>query len=126
VPLQARHDGAAVRWIFGKHKAVEISALPDSDVIWCWEHLQENDFQSPWLREPYRSEVAREYCRRFEPQRLSRQFTGDLKATCLEIVTAGVRALAMQFHPDRGGDTAAMQSINLAAEHMRRLVKASA
>ena len=38
----------------------------------------------------------------------------------VEVVEAAYRALALLYHPDRGGDTDRMQEINAAIEGLRR------
>ncbi len=43
-------------------------------------------------------------------------------AVVIDLLREGYRVLALKHHPDRGGDTAAMQAVNLAAGWLREVV----
>ena len=49
-----------------------------------------------------------------------KQVPPDLRNMIDELVTTGYRAMARHYHPDKGGDTRAMQLLNAAAEWLRR------
>ncbi|HMB84625.1 MAG TPA: hypothetical protein VKI40_11315 [Terriglobales bacterium] len=44
-------------------------------------------------------------------------------ALVTELITAGYRALAMKYHPDRGGNTESMQQVNAAVEKLRAVAR---
>lgn len=48
----------------------------------------------------------------------------ELREAASRIARAGYRQVALEVHPDRGGDTAAMQAVNAAAALLRQVVAA--
>jgi hypothetical protein len=99
--------------LFGQYRGRALTELPDDYLEWL---LGLDD-----LREPLRTRVGAEASRRAEardpePERpLTGPADGDLAAALIE---AGRRALAVKFHPDKGGDTRTMQSVNSVADQL--------
>jgi hypothetical protein len=103
---------------FGKFRGWDLRRIPDdSYIVWLLDR--------PDLRDPLRTAVRREAERRGffveeddEPGHAVTRPCPFPRAAA-EIVSSGLRALAMRHHPDRGGSTAVMQQINGAAEWLR-------
>ena len=111
---------------FGKYRGSPVEDLPDT-YLW-WLHDLED------LREPLRSAVYREWCRRFDdddggdrdhqpPQPV--HFPDQDAALFRELIEAGYRALALKLHPDQGGSVEAMQRLNALVAKLRRGVLAA-
>ena len=68
----------------------------------------------PWLKPALGAAITAELANR-------REGTGRLPDpdAMEELMTAGLRTLTLKHHPDVGGDTAKMQSINAAAARLR-------
>jgi hypothetical protein len=47
----------------------------------------------------------------------------DVRTMAQEIITAGFRKLALQHHPDLGGQTKTMQLLNTAADFLRQTAR---
>jgi hypothetical protein len=88
---------------FGKYRGLDLADLPNEYLEW----LRTRD-----LREPLQSAVEDEI-------RMRKMPAGPTRKAAEEIVSTGYRALALKFHPDRGGDTAQMQAVNAAAGWLR-------
>jgi len=86
---------------FGKHKGRALSSVPDDYIEWMV-----ND--------------TRQKLAIFEAE-LQRRKGGETWEE--RVIAAGLRALAKEHHPDRGGTTATMQAINAAAEALRDQAK---
>ncbi len=127
------NGGAADRMVlrFGEWKGHDTSEIPLGYLQWLRS--------LPDLREPLRTAVAdeleeRKWRRRFQEaftagrqareyrQAVEREAHGVDARTALEIVREGYRQLSLRHHPDRGGDTAAMQQVNAAAAWLRGTV----
>jgi hypothetical protein len=108
----APDEEAMVRMPFGKYRGQWLCEVPDGYVEWL-RRLDD-------LREPLRTEVAAEWTFRFAtpatPSAAARQMADRL-------VQAGYRTLALDHHPDRGGDVGDMQTINAAVTLLRQLVR---
>ena len=104
---------------FGKYEGRYLEDLPNGYLDWLYS-LDD-------LREPLCSEVEEEWNRRhFARERQAeepKQSTGRMacpdKSMVDQLITAGVRALALRHHPDRGGDLETMKRINCCADWLR-------
>jgi len=97
---------------FGKFKGERVQFLPD-DYLW-W--LFGQDFLKPPLADAVKSEVSARWPGKFEiilkqaKPRLPRTKKKNIEHQA-KIKTI-FRELALKFHPDTGGNTAAMQALN--------------
>jgi hypothetical protein len=92
---------------FGKYKGYDLMATPDDYLDWLIA------VQEKTLAE-YRCELER------------RRALQDAKLSWVDrIVQTGFRNLAMQYHPDRGGDDESMRQVVAAHERLKVLVKGS-
>ena len=92
---------------FGKYKDYDLQQVPDDYLGWIIET------QKKTLDE-YQVEQRR---------RLALQ---DARLSWAErLVQAGFRALAMQYHPDHGGNGESMQQVIAAQEQLKDLIKQS-
>jgi hypothetical protein len=105
---------------FGKHKGCPVRDLPDSYVQW----LVDGDI----LYGPLRDEVEAEYAYRFAAgARGTQARTAGLSihiaplhvSVVRDIIERGYKAAAKVYHPDAGGDHAAMLELNAAADSLR-------
>lgn len=99
---------------FGKFKGVEVADLPDDYLDWL---------VSIDLRDPLLSAVEAERKLRSSPPAPS--VAPEVHTAALEVISAGLRTLARAHHPDLGGETAVMQSINIAVGWLRQLVRSA-
>jgi hypothetical protein len=104
---------------FGKHRGSEIADLPDDYLEWL---LGLGD----GLREPLRSAVTAEWRSRQRPTAVVKALPEPVVSAAQQIVTAGYRKLAIERHPDRGGETGQMTALNLAAEVLRDWLREAA
>lgn len=102
---------------FGKFKGVLIADLPDDYVRWLFEQVE--------LREPLRSAVAADHCRRFTPHGTAKRPPSEVVTMAEEIVSAGFRKLAQLHHPDHGGDHTTMILVNHAADLLRARLRST-
>jgi hypothetical protein len=100
-----------IRMPFGKHRGVCVSELPDAYLDWL---------RTRELREPLRSAVLVEWRWRFADDD---PVPADTRRMAESIIATGYRTLALEHHPDRGGSTQTMQSVNEAATWLRRAVR---
>lgn len=124
---------------FGKHAGVDVCDLPDA-YLW-WLFLQPKFYGAdPLELEALRVAVEAEHAHRFgwrrddddERARRARasvyaprpRVPAELRPVAERIVAAGYRALALEAHPDRGGDTSTMQAVNAAVAALRAVVAA--
>lgn len=84
---------------FGKFKGCHLSEIPLSYLAWVYENLEEK----PELHEAARQEIKRRISG-YEPE------PEPLSADHLRRV---YRTLAVEHHPDHGGDNGVMTGINL-------------
>lgn len=106
---------------FGKHRGQDLRDLPEDYLAW----LETRD-----LYEPLRSAVVREAETRRDIDWWARTHGRALAAppspkglngVPREIVEAGIRAMILKHHPDRGGATETMKQVNLSAEWLRKV-----
>jgi len=114
---------------FGKHKGESFDEIPPDYFDW----LLKQDWLSKRLRDEIEEFLAEEendrQWRKASHQQPNGnggplggkvQFTADEQESLKEMLTAGFRALAMKYHPDKGGETKDMTRINLLAEKLRQ------
>jgi hypothetical protein len=106
-----------VRVPFGRFRGVELADVPDDYLRWL--HGLDD------LREPLRTAVAEEYAFRFESEAAVPPLPADVKPMAEELVSAGYRALARLHHPDQGGQTKTMQTVNHAVEWLRSVLRST-
>lgn len=106
------------RMLFGKYRGQLLVELPDSYLRWL---VSLDD-----LREPLRSHVHAEWTRR---ESEDAGHTTTRPAACpdptisAELISAGLHSLALQHHPDRGGNPEKMVVINGCADWLRRQLR---
>jgi hypothetical protein len=103
---------------FGRHRGVLLTEVPPDYLAWLLG-LE--------LREPLRSAVAAEAERRQRnahtpPAPHTPRLARDALPLAEQIITAGYRSLAQKHHPDRGGETRAMQRLNDAVRWLRHSI----
>jgi hypothetical protein len=96
---------------FGKFKGIDISDLPDDYLKWL---ASLGD-----LKQPLRQAIDNEVEARREPSTPSAVEIGFAD----EIISAGVKKLALRHHPDVGGTEESMKAVNRAGEILRRMVR---
>ena len=102
---------------FGMYRGVPLSELPEDYFEWLLSNID--------LREPLKSAVLAESQRRNgRPQ--STPHHRPAIPVLLEIIAAGGRSLARQYHPDLGGDPEKMKSINFGADFLEERIRAEA
>lgn len=84
---------------FGKYRGWHLSMIPFSYLAWVFENLEEK----PELHEAARQEIRR---------RVSSS-KSDIEPLDTERLRRVYRALAIEHHPDHGGDDRVMAGINL-------------
>lgn len=104
---------------FGKHKGEPVDSLPTDYLGWL---LSLGD----GLREPLRSAVWTEWQRRQQPKGSAKALPEPIVSAAQEIVAVGYRKLALERHPDKGGDGGKMTALNLAAEALRDWLRQAA
>jgi hypothetical protein len=102
---------------FGRYRGVEVADLSDGYLSWL--HGLDD------LDELLCSAVEREWDARFRPALEASALDPNVRTMAEELVAAGYRQLAKLHHPDRGGDTRAMQLRNDAATWLRRRVRSA-
>lgn len=89
---------------FGKYRGWDVSEVPLSYLAWLFENLTEK----PELHEAARQEIRRRVAgyepEPLDPDRLRRVY----------------RTLAIEHHPDHGGDVGIMKGINLFYESIKQ------
>lgn len=103
-----------MRMPFGKHRGEDLDNVPDDYLCWVLEHV---DKLSPTLREAIEDRLG---IRRHRPPPAGRSFApaprvAEAVGTTLRDVR---REMALRFHPDHGGSTAAMVAVNLTFERL--------
>jgi hypothetical protein len=105
---------------FGKHKGRPVSEVTADYLEWC---LHEFAGLRPWLRAIIEEELERREDDWYAQQGRARPNgcnPGGLAAV-RPLVQRWYREMALRFHPDPGGDTVAMQTINAAHERLLEL-----
>jgi hypothetical protein len=88
---------------WGKHRGKELSEVPECYCRWALENASSLD--GP-LREAIRQRLG------LLPQQQQSDQTAQLVETVRTALRDIHRAMALRFHPDRGGSTQAMAAIN--------------
>jgi hypothetical protein len=102
---------------FGRFKGVLLADLPDDYLDWL---------RGLALREPLRTAVAQEWRARQQPKGVMKALPPPVVSAAQAIVTVGYRKLALARHPDKGGETEMMASLNLAMEALRDWLREAA
>lgn len=98
---------------FGKFKGTFLCDLPGDYLAWL---------QTIELRDPLRAAIFTEAKeRKFEHN--NQISSVPHIAVVDELIGAGLRTLAMKYHPDRGGNPEKMVAINTAVDWMRSQVR---
>lgn len=120
------------RFPFGKFRNVPLESVPDDYLRWALRSCDS-------LTETDKTHLRQELQRRTDaasgpkssgykgsppPLRPSRLPVAVKPDMALEIVRAGRRALASQYHPDRGGDSEIMIAVNATADHLEKSLPA--
>lgn len=105
---------------FGKHKGWPVNELPDGYLQWLFflETL------NPDIEQAVKMEVATRWPDKIQltiKQPRQRAARTKKKPPEQAAIKAIFRELAMKFHPDTGGDTAAMAAINEFYERLKKL-----
>jgi hypothetical protein len=101
---------------FGRFKGVLVADLDDDYLRWLRDAIE--------LREPLRTVVHAEYRHRFAKP-ADQAVPQEVRTMAAELITAGYRRLALQYHPDHGGETKSMQLVNRAADFLRQITRAT-
>jgi hypothetical protein len=99
---------------FGKHKGAPIASPDDNYLLWL--------LCQPWLRDPVLSAINAEVDAR-KAGHVRRDITKPDPLLTRKIIDSGYKALALQHHPDRGGDLRVMQSLNNAVSWLREQIE---
>jgi hypothetical protein len=102
---------------FGKFRGVPLSEVPTSYLRWALENIALKYGLDGEIRHELRNRAAREAFERSIPMPKGLQITVALK-----LVEAGRRTLAKAHHPDLGGSTEAMQTVNQVADALSELL----
>ena len=96
---------------WGKYRGWPIEDVPTGYLVWC---LEESN-----IAEPHRTAIREELMDRLDleipsaaPYTVLGLPPGELAPAFRDMLVAGYRALALKAHPDRGGDTETMQTVN--------------
>src|SRR5437899_3322785 len=102
---------------FGKHKGRRLQDV-DSDYL-CWVLANVKNLSVGLevdIRAELRAREERAYGRTYSQQPAMRVPAGVTLEAALSLIAAGKRSLARVHHPDAGGDTATMQSVNAVSD----------
>ena len=105
---------------WGKFKGSRLTEIESSYLVWC---LEKADSMTPSLRQAIRDELGNRYGRPASsapPSSLSRKACPN-SALAVDIISHGLRALSKKHHPDVGGDTAVMQTLNAVSDWLKAL-----
>lgn len=92
---------------FGKYKGYDLHAIPDDYLEWLIS-TQEKTLAS------------------YTEERKRRQDLQEAQLSWAErLVQTGFRTLAMQYHPDHGGDSESMRQVIAAQERLKELLRNS-
>jgi hypothetical protein len=115
---------------FGKYVGEDIADLPDSYLTWLVEKGRLYGHLRAAVRREFRNRgfVPHDSEPGDQPPPPSTSAVSGIQVRPAErplfaIVNAGYRALAIHYHPDRGGDPEAMRRLNLLAESLRRQLR---
>jgi hypothetical protein len=104
--------GGSVNMRFGRYKGRPLDELPADYLDWL---------TSIELREPLKTHVQREVRRR-RALGADAHMPPELRATAIEIVSRGYRALSRERHPDAGGTHDGMVEVTAAREALDRMI----
>lgn len=94
-----------MRLEFGKYRGRDITDVPD-------DYIEFMIISSEKTARLFHEEQDRRLAQR------------EAKLSAMErIIQAGYRTLALQNHPDKGGNTAAMQEINFAHDRLKSIIR---
>lgn len=103
---------------WGKYAGRPIGDVPTGYLVWA---LEESD-----IDEPHRTAILSEVAWRLglelpRPPAPPRPILppGELAPTFRAMLSSGYKTLSLKFHPDRGGNTEAMQRVNATADWAR-------
>jgi hypothetical protein len=128
-----------MRLTFGKFNGTDLADVPDDYLRWLagayggpdWGGDVDPDLRAALDAEARRraARQARKDSRRrsYRTQRQERTSAPEPRIpeavdadTCRKLIAAGKRSLAMRLHPDAGGDTGAMQRVNVVADWLEQ------
>ena len=91
---------------FGRYVGKSLDDIPTHYLTWAVRIA----------REPLRTHINQELCRRDQDQTRTRAWQGLScdRSVVLQIVRTGFRKLVMECHPDHGGNHASMVKLNAA------------
>ena len=105
---------------WGKHRGLRLHDIESSYLVWV---LEKADQVRPSLRAAITVELAIRFgTRPSPPPPASWRSACPDPALAARIVSAGLHVLARKHHPDTGGDTRTMQSLNAAADWLKSQV----
>jgi hypothetical protein len=103
---------------WGKHRGWLIGEVPTGYLVWAIEEST--------IAEPYRTAIREELADRLDlrlpapPADPTPMLPpAELEATFRAMLKLGYKTLSLKYHPDRGGDTQAMQRVNATADWAR-------
>jgi hypothetical protein len=99
-----------MRMPFGKFRGWPLDQVPDGYLLWVLDNCKN---ASPTLQEAIRMRLGANPRRGSAPALLNWE----------QVLTVWYRRLCLDFHPDRGGSTVAMQVINVAYTRLRQLLE---
>lgn len=106
---------------WGKFRGRCLTEIESSYLVWC---LEKADSMTPSLRQAIRDELGTRYGRpaasSAPPPALPRKACPN-SAVAVDIISAGLRTLSKKHHPDVGGDTAVMQTLNAVSDWLKAL-----
>jgi uncharacterized protein (DUF3820 family) len=117
--------GKSVVMPFGKWAGYDLGEIPDDYLEW----LQTRDNLKPRLRREVEYQlglrgIPYESAYNWSPPPRSEHVLPPMEPAerqlLSRLVIAGYRALSLKLHPDAGGSTAEMQTLNLLMERLRR------
>ena len=102
---------------WGKHRGIALGEIETSYLVWVLEKTKQ-------LGPSLRTAIAAELAFRFgsTPPRSSWRAACPDPALAARIVSTGLHVLARKHHPDVGGDTRMMQSLNATADWLKSQV----
>ncbi len=113
-----------MRMPFGKHKGKELEEIPESYLLWIYDHA---NFASPTLRREIARIIGVDYSDPNEVHGFGGQQRQQEKQQRVGLTTDDLdgwfRRLSRKFHPDRGGSNEAMKALLEGLEELKRMIK---